>query len=94
MATAILLIVLVGSLLAAAALLAVHLQRVYEGRPAVGAREAPWLGPVERSIYRALRIDPEHDMAWGQYARAVLVVLARLGALPLRAPAPAGRRCR
>jgi|tagenome__1003787_1003787.scaffolds.fasta_scaffold20938219_1 K+-transporting ATPase ATPase A chain len=69
MATAILLIVLVGSLLAAAALLAVHLQRVYEGRP---GRALAWLGPVERSIYRTLRIDPEHDMAWGQYARAVL----------------------
>ena len=69
MATAILLVVLAGSLLAAAALLAVHLQRVYEGRP---GRALTWLRPVERSIYRVMRIDPEHDMAWGRYARAVL----------------------
>ncbi len=69
MATAILLVVLLGSVLAAAALLAVHLQRVYEGRP---GRALGWLRPVERAIYRALRVDPEHDMPWGQYARAVL----------------------
>ena len=69
MATAILLVVLAGTLLAAAALLAVHLQSVYEGRP---GRALAWLRPVERSIYRVMRIDPEHDMAWGRYARAVL----------------------
>jgi K+-transporting ATPase ATPase A chain len=95
MATAILLVVLAGSLLAAAALLAVHLQRVYEGRP---GRALTWLRPVERSIYRVMRIDPEHDMAWGRYARAVLAfslvstlflyALQRLqGVLPLN---PAG----
>ena len=69
MATAILLVVLIGSLLAASALLAVHLQRVYEGRP---GRALAWLRPLERLIYRILRIDPEHEMSWVAYARAVL----------------------
>jgi potassium-transporting ATPase potassium-binding subunit len=69
MATAVFLAVLLGSLIAAAALLAVHLQRVYAGRP---GRALAWLGPVERAIYRALRVDPSYDMPWGQYARAVL----------------------
>ena len=70
MATAILLVVLVGSLVAAAALLSLHLQRVYEGRP---GRALRWLRPLERAIYRLLRVDPEHDMSWVSYARAVLV---------------------
>jgi K+-transporting ATPase ATPase A chain len=70
MATAILLVVLIGSLVAAAALLSVHLQRVYEGRP---GRALAWMGALERSIYRLLRVDPEHDMGWVSYARAVLV---------------------
>jgi potassium-transporting ATPase potassium-binding subunit len=69
MATAILLIVLVGSLVATAALLSLHLQRVYEGRP---GRALNWLRPIEHGIYRLLRVDPEHDMGWASYARAVL----------------------
>ena len=91
MATAILLAVLLGSLMASAAVLAVHLQRVFAGHP---GRALIWLRPVERSIYRALRVDPEHEMGWAQYARAVLsfslvsalvlYALQRLqGALPL-----------
>ena len=95
MATAILLIVLLVGVTATAAVLAIHLQRVYEGRP---GRAFAWLRPVERSLYRVLRVDPEHDMAWGQYARAVLsfslvsalalYALQRVqGALPLN---PAG----
>jgi K+-transporting ATPase ATPase A chain len=70
MATAILLVVLIGSLVAAAALLSLHLQRVYEGRP---GRALSWLRPLEHAIYRLLRVDPEHDMGWVSYARAVLV---------------------
>jgi K+-transporting ATPase ATPase A chain len=70
MATAILLVVLIGSLVAAAALLSLHLQRVYEGRP---GRALSWLRPLEGAIYRLLRVDPEHDMGWVSYARAVLV---------------------
>ena len=91
MATAILLAVLLGSLMASAAVLAVHLQRVFAGHP---GRALIWFRPVERSIYRALRVDPEHEMGWAQYARAVLsfslvsalalYALQRLqGALPL-----------
>ena len=91
MTTAILLVVLFGSLMAASAALAIHLQRVFAGNP---GRALGWLRPVERSIYRALRVDPEHDMRWVQYARAVLsfslvsaialYVLQRLqGVLPL-----------
>ena len=55
-------------------------------------------GPSSARIYRVLRVDPEHDMAWAQYARAVLsfslvsalalYALQRVqGALPLN---PAG----
>ena len=95
MATAALLIVLLAGVTATAAVLAIHLQRVYEGRP---GRAFAWLRPLERSLYRVLRVDPEHDMAWGQYARAVLsfslvsalalYTLQRVqGALPLN---PAG----
>ncbi len=69
MATAVLLIVLLVGVTATAAVLAIHLQRVYEGRP---GRAFAWLRPVERAFYRVLRVDPEHDMAWTQYARAVL----------------------
>ena len=95
MATAVLLIVLLVGVTATAAVLAIHLQRVYEGRP---GRALAWLRPVERALYRVLRVDPEHDMAWTQYARAVLsfslvsalalYALQRVqGALPLN---PAG----
>jgi K+-transporting ATPase ATPase A chain len=96
MATAILLLVLLVGVTAGAALLAIHLQRVFEGRP---GRAVAWLRPLEYAIYRALRVDPEHDMAWTHYARAVLsfsfvsalalYALQRVqGALPLN---PAGR---
>ncbi len=95
MTTAVLLIVLLVGVTASAAVLAIHLQRVFEGRP---GRALAWLRPVERALYRVLRVDPEHDMAWTQYARAVLsfslvsalalYALQRVqGALPLN---PAG----
>jgi K+-transporting ATPase ATPase A chain len=95
MTTAVLLIVLLVGVTATAAVLAIHLQRVYEGRP---GRALSWLRPIEHALYRVLRVDPEHDMAWGQYARAVLsfslvsalalYTLQRVqGALPLN---PAG----
>ena len=71
------------------------MQRVYDGRPGILGRV---FGPVERLIYRLLRIDPEREMRWREYARSVLLfsvasvallyVLQRLqGRLPLN---PAG----
>ena len=87
MSTVVLLIVLTGGLLAAAAALAGHLQRVYAGSP---GRALVLARAVERSIYRALRVDPEHDMGWSRYAKAHAVVLPRLDARALRAAAPAG----
>ena len=33
----------------------------------------PLLGPVERLVYRSLRLDPEREQAWKAYARSLLV---------------------
>ncbi|HEX7146192.1 MAG TPA: potassium-transporting ATPase subunit KdpA [Actinomycetota bacterium] len=33
----------------------------------------PLLGPVERLVYRGLRLDPEREQAWKAYARSLLV---------------------
>ncbi|MGB8342591.1 MAG: potassium-transporting ATPase subunit KdpA [Chthoniobacterales bacterium] len=43
----------------------------------------PLLGPVERGIYRLSRIDPTHEMAWREYALALLVFNLAGGALLL-----------
>jgi potassium-transporting ATPase potassium-binding subunit len=59
--------------LGGAYLLSGYMQRVYEG-------QRTWLsrvfGPVERVIYRSLRIDAERDMTALQYTRAVLLFSA------------------
>jgi K+-transporting ATPase ATPase A chain len=46
----------------------------YIARAMEGERTAlhPLLGPVERLIYRALRIQPEREQAWKPYARSML----------------------
>ena len=74
MPTASFLVVLIGTLLAAAYGLARYMQGVYDGRPARPA--AAVLGPVERLTYRLLRIDPSRELRWTEYARGVLLFSA------------------
>ena len=59
--------------LAAAWFLAVYMQRVYDGRPGPIGRV---IGPLERLVYRVMRIDPEREMRWTEYARGVLLFSA------------------
>jgi K+-transporting ATPase ATPase A chain len=91
MQTAIFLVVMFGSLLVVAWFLAAYMQRVYEGNP---GRVMGVLRPIERAIYRLLRVDPEREMGWKEYARGTLMfsvwsflglyLLQRLqGSLPL-----------
>ena len=47
-----------------------YIARVFEGK-AVAAQKV--LGPIERGIYRLLRIDPATEMTWKTYAVAVLL---------------------
>jgi K+-transporting ATPase ATPase A chain len=51
--------------------LGAYIARVMEGRPVLGVSRL--LGPVERGIYRALRVDPARQQGWRGYAAAVLV---------------------
>jgi K+-transporting ATPase ATPase A chain len=73
MHTAIFLVVLVVALAAAAIPLSSYIARVFAGQPGWMGR---LLGPVERLTYRVLRIDPEREMAWTEYARCVLAFSA------------------
>jgi K+-transporting ATPase ATPase A chain len=59
--------------LGGAYLLSGYMQRVYEGRR---TWLSPVFAPVERVLYRALRIDAERDMTALQYTRAVLLFSA------------------
>ena len=54
--------------------LGAFIARVYEGKRIPGLSTV--LGPVERGIYRLLRIDPEREQDWKGYAGAVLVFSA------------------
>ena len=45
--------------------LGLYLVAVYEGR-------VRWLGPVERLLYRAAGIDPDHEQHWTAYAAGML----------------------
>lgn len=73
-----------------------YIAKVYEGRRIRGVSAV--LGPVERGVYRLLRIDPRREMDWKAYAGAVLAfsvvgfallyaILRLQGSLPLN---PAG----
>ncbi len=86
-----------GLLLLTAGPLGRYMARVYQGEARIAERV---LGPVERGLYRILRIDPKEEMSWQGYALAVLAfnvagllavyVLQRAqGALPLN-PASLG----
>ena len=65
--------------------------RVYEGRAGLAQRV---LGPLERLLYRVSGVRPDEDMGWKRYAAAVLLFNVARHPGRLRAPAPAGRRCR
>jgi K+-transporting ATPase ATPase A chain len=70
MQTVAFLVVFVGLLLAAAWFLSAYLQRVYAGEPGLAGRV---IGPLERLVYRLMRIDPAREMRWTEYARGVLL---------------------
>ena len=76
--------------------------RVYEGENVFLAR---WFGFVERAFYRLLRISPDEEQDWKEYAKSVvwfsllflipLYVLLRLqGHLPLNPEQPLERHAR
>jgi K+-transporting ATPase ATPase A chain len=76
--TALQLILLVALLGLSTRLLGPYLARVYEGGPAPGDRV---FLPVERLLYRVMRVDPAREQPWTAYARALLTfsVLCVLG---------------
>jgi potassium-transporting ATPase potassium-binding subunit len=59
----------VAALTALTPVLGAYMARVYRG-------EITFLRPVERGIYRALRVDPSRSQDWKSYARTVLVFSA------------------
>ncbi len=59
--------------------LGAYIARVYEGRRIPGVSAV--LGPVERGIYRGLRIDTSKEQGWKSYASAVLAFSAASFAL-------------
>jgi potassium-transporting ATPase potassium-binding subunit len=67
------LVLLAIVVLGGAYFLSAYMHRVYEGRR---TWLTPVFAPVERVIYRALRIDAERDMSALQYTRAVLMFSA------------------
>jgi K+-transporting ATPase ATPase A chain len=67
------LVLLAIVVLGGAYLLSGYMHRVYDGRR---TWLSPVFGPVERLIYRVLRIDGERDMTALQYTRAVLMFSA------------------
>jgi potassium-transporting ATPase potassium-binding subunit len=76
-------------LLAAVALLTPplgsHVARVMRGRPTF---LHPVLGPVERLVYRSLRLEPDREQTWKAYARSLLAFsLASILGLYLLQPA-------
>lgn len=60
----------VGILVAAAIPLGYYMSRVMDGEKNPAARV---FGPVERGIYKVLRVNPEEDMNWKSYLGAALL---------------------
>ena len=60
----------VGILVAFAIPLGLYMSKVMDGEKTIVSRV---LGPVERGIYKLLRIDPEEDMGWKKYLAAALL---------------------
>ncbi len=63
------LVVLIGALAVSTPLLGAYLAKVYGGGAAPGDR---LFGPVERTIYRVCRVDPESEQRWSTYALSLL----------------------
>ena len=60
----------VGILVAFSIPLGFYISKVMDGEKTLVSRV---LGPVERGIYKLLRIDPEEDMGWKKYLAAALL---------------------
>ena len=60
----------VAILVAFAIPLGFYMSKVMDGEKTIVSRV---LGPVERGIYKLLRIDPEEDMGWKKYLAAALL---------------------
>ena len=73
MQTVLFLVVFVGLLLVAAWFVAAYMQRVYAGQPGFAGLI---VGPLERIVYRVMRIDPAREMRWTVYARGLLLFSA------------------
>jgi K+-transporting ATPase ATPase A chain len=63
-------VLVLATLLALARPLGAFMARVYQGEPTF---LTPLLGPCERFICRSCGIDPDQEMDWQQYARAMLL---------------------
>lgn len=70
---------LVGALLILTPILGRYLAAVFDGRPTFASRFFGW---AERSCYRLCDIDPSREMAWSDYAKA-LVAFNALGLVVL-----------
>lgn len=57
-------------LVALAVPLGAYMARVYSGTASLAQRV---LGPIERGLYRLVRVKPDDAMTWKQYAVALLV---------------------
>jgi K+-transporting ATPase ATPase A chain len=73
MRTALYIVVGFGLLTVACYFLSAYIQRVVEGRP---GWPGAVIGPFERLTYRLLRVDPDHDQRWLEYARSLLLFSA------------------
>jgi K+-transporting ATPase ATPase A chain len=62
--------VFLGVLTAVTPLLGGYMSRVYQGQRVV---LSPLVGPVERLLYRILRVEPGKEQDWKAYARSVLI---------------------
>jgi potassium-transporting ATPase potassium-binding subunit len=67
------LLALIVAIVVTAPLLGRYMAHVYEGGP---SRLDRVFGPVERLIYRAMRVDPEREQRWNVYALSLLAFSA------------------
>ena len=67
------LLALIVAIVVTAPLLGRYMAHVYEGSPSPLDRV---FGPVERLIYRAMRVDPEREQRWNVYALSLLAFSA------------------
>ncbi len=77
--------IFVAALLALTKPMGLYLLRVLDpSRAGGGTFLEPVVGPIERLIYRLLRIDPKREQGWKQYAVAMLIFFGRNGCIHLR----------